>query len=161
MVKVIRRILVCGGRAFANPTRYHDARFPAMDDNTEENKKATAEYKFVMKKMSEIITPLSQYYDTESNWLPSDIIIISGKARGVDSAAIDWAITQWAQWEEYPADWKKYGNRAGPIRNQQMIDEGKPDLVIAFPGGGGTADMVRRSKKAGIPVMEIKYQEGE
>jgi hypothetical protein len=47
------------------------------------------------------------------------------------------------------------GKAAGPIRNQRMIDEGKPDLVIAFPGGRGTADMVSRAKKAGIPVQEI------
>jgi hypothetical protein len=33
-----------------------------------------------------------------------------------------------------------------------MIDGGKPDLVITFPGGRGTADMVRRAEKAGIEV---------
>ena len=47
-------------------------------------------------------------------------------------------------------DWKKYGKKAGPLRNQQMLEEGKPDLVVAFPGGNGTADMVRRAKKANI-----------
>ena len=35
---------------------------------------------------------------------------------------------------DYPVDWEKYGKAAGPIRNQQMIDKGKPDLVVAFPG---------------------------
>lgn len=44
------------------------------------------------------------------------------------------------------------GKAAGPIRNQRMLDEGKPDLVVAFPGGRGTADMVRRAKAAGVPV---------
>ena len=38
-----------------------------------------------------------------------------------------------------------------------MLDEGKPDLVVAFPGGTGTADMIRRAKKAGVEVKEIKY----
>lgn len=56
--------------------------------------------------------------------------------------------------EGFPADWRKYGKSAGPLRNQQMIDEGKPDLVVAFPGGTGTADMVRRAKAAGIRVIE-------
>ncbi len=55
-----------------------------------------------------------------------------------------------------PADWDKFGKGAGPIRNQQMIDEGKPDLVVAFPGGTGTADMVKRAKKHGIEVIEVK-----
>ena len=55
----------------------------------------------------------------------------------------------------YGADWAKHGRAAGPIRNQRMLDEGKPDLVVAFPGGRGTADMVRRAKAAGVPVKEI------
>ncbi len=38
------------------------------------------------------------------------------------------------------------------IRNQQMLDEAKPDMVLAFPGGRGTDDMVSRAEKAGVPV---------
>jgi len=84
-------------------------------------------------------------------------LIIEGGARGVDSYAQNW-------WEcsniddislkTYPADWKKYGMGAGPIRNKQMLDEGKPDLVVAFPGGVGTADMVRRAKWENVPVIQ-------
>jgi hypothetical protein len=40
----------------------------------------------------------------------------------------------WGRQEVYQADWKRYG-RAGPIRNQEMLDKGKPDVVIACPGG--------------------------
>lgn len=36
-----------------------------------------------------------------------------------------------------------------------MIDEGKPDLVVAFPGGRGTADMVNKALAAGIKVIRI------
>jgi len=39
-------------------------------------------------------------------------------------------------------EWDELGKKAGPLRNQRMLDEGKPDLVVAFPGGGGTKDMV-------------------
>lgn len=53
------------------------------------------------------------------------------------------------------ADWKTHGRAAGPIRNQRMIDEWKPTLVIAFAGGRGTADMIRRAKAAGIEVREV------
>jgi hypothetical protein len=52
-----------------------------------------------------------------------------------------------------PADWQKHGTAAGPIRNKQMIVSGKPDLVLAFPGGRGTADMSRRAEKHGIPLQ--------
>lgn len=50
----------------------------------------------------------------------------------------------------FPANWDKFGKGAGFIRNQQMLDEGKPDLGIGFPGGNGTADMTRRILKAGV-----------
>ena len=49
----------------------------------------------------------------------------------------------------------EYDALAGHFRNQQMIDEGKPDAAIIFPGGSGTADMANRIKKAGIPHWEI------
>jgi hypothetical protein len=41
------------------------------------------------------------------------------------------------------------------LRNQRMLDEGKPDLVVAFTGGGGTKDLVRRAVKAGVSVHEV------
>ena len=41
------------------------------------------------------------------------------------------------------------------MRNQQMIDEGKPDLVVAFLGGRGTTDMVKRARIAGGKVIEV------
>lgn len=81
--------------------------------------------------------------------------IIEGGATGVDFLARVYAKYYGLPHEQYPADWKKHGKGAGPIRNQQMLDEGKPDLVVAFPGGVGTADMVRRSKKAGVKVIEV------
>jgi len=78
--------------------------------------------------------------------------IIEGGAKGADASGRAYAYITDAECETYEADWKRFGNRAGPIRNQRMIDEGKPDLVVAFPGGRGTADMVRRAKAAGVPV---------
>lgn len=81
--------------------------------------------------------------------------VISGMAPGADSFAAEWAERFGFPLHRFPADWKAHGRAAGPIRNQRMIDEGKPDLVIAFPGGRGTADMVRRARAAGIEVREI------
>lgn len=90
----------------------------------------------------------------DGNYLPL-AHVISGKAKGADTLAIDWAVVNWLTWDEYPADWEKYGKSAGYIRNQQMLDEGKPDYVIAFPGGAGTKNMKERAIKAGVPVIEI------
>jgi len=55
----------------------------------------------------------------------------------------------------FPADWGKYSKSAGYIRNKQMLAEGKPDLVVAFPGGKGTANMVKLAKLANIPIHTI------
>ncbi len=49
------------------------------------------------------------------------------------------------------AKWETYGKAAGPIRNREMLLN-LPALVVAFPGGKGTADMVRQAERAGIPV---------
>lgn len=84
-----------------------------------------------------------------------DITIIAGEAIGADFLAKVYAkCVKWS-YEGFPADWKKHGKAAGSIRNQQMLDEGKPDLVIAFPGGNGARDMVTRSKKAGVKGIEL------
>lgn len=83
-------------------------------------------------------------------------VIISGMAPGADTMAADWARDRAITLDSFPADWERYGKRAGPIRNQQMIDEGKPDLVLVFPGGRGTADMIKRARTAGINVVEAQ-----
>lgn len=82
-------------------------------------------------------------------------VVIHGDASGADRLAASWARQEGVPVIAYPAAWQTHGRAAGPIRNQQMLDFGKPDLVIAFPGGRGTADMVGRARKAGIKVVEI------
>lgn len=87
---------------------------------------------------------------------PLDTLVIAGAAKGVDRTAAMVAVGLGLQVQEFPALWDVYGKGAGPIRNQQMLDQG-PDIVIAFhndPGlGKGTRDMVARARKAGVPVF--------
>lgn len=82
--------------------------------------------------------------------------VIEGGAPGADAGARSFGEQKGIPVSTYEADWKTHGKAAGPIRNQRMLDEGKPDLVIAFPGGRGTADMVRRARAAGIEVREVE-----
>jgi hypothetical protein len=82
-------------------------------------------------------------------------LIIHGGSRGADALAQLWADTTGVCCKVYPANWKLHGKAAGPLRNQVMIDREKPDLVVAFPGGRGTADMIGRARKAGIKIVEI------
>lgn len=80
-------------------------------------------------------------------------VIIHGDARGADKLAGVWARDNLVPIEKYPADWTKYGKSAGFRRNTQMLVEGRPDLVVAMPGGVGTAMMVDIATKAGIRVL--------
>lgn len=84
--------------------------------------------------------------------------VIEGDARGVDRMAGYWARKNRIDDIKYPANWDLHGNAAGPIRNQEMLDFGKPDLVIAFPlkDSVGTWDMVRRAKAAGVKTIIVQ-----
>lgn len=81
--------------------------------------------------------------------------VIHGGARGADEGAAMWGKSEDLKVICFPANWKKHGKAAGPIRNRQMIEEGKPDIVIALPGGRGTANMVQQARAAGIQVIEV------
>lgn len=86
-------------------------------------------------------------------------MVIEGEARGADTIARQEAERRDIPVLRFPADWRKFGRAAGPIRNQQMLDEGEPDLVIAFHDdichSAGTADMLCRAEDAGIPYTLI------
>lgn len=81
-------------------------------------------------------------------------LLIEGGARGADYMAREFAKWSGIPTQTFEADWTKHGRAAGPIRNQQMLDEGKPDLVVAFEGGDGTRDMVTKARAAGVRVLE-------
>ena len=91
---------------------------------------------------------------------PRPSVIIHGAAKGADELARRWAARNGIPELPFKADWYPNGfgrldRSAGPRRNQRMIDEGKPDRVIGFSGGRGTADMLARARAAGIEVMEV------
>lgn len=84
--------------------------------------------------------------------------LIHGDATGADTLAKTWALLAKVEPRPYSVtktDWNKFGRAAGSLRNQQMLDEGKPTLVVAFPGGPGTADMSRRALRANVELIEI------
>ena len=121
------RVLVCGGRDYQD----RDAVFRELDGLTGD---VTDEH------------PLGTVTLT---------IIHGACPTGADLWADEWADVNWSWTLAFPADWKQHGRAAGPIRNARMIAEGKPDLVLAFPGGRGTADMIRKAEAAGIPVLRV------
>lgn len=97
---------------------------------------------YVFKILSQIhsITPITE--------------LVHGGAPGADSLAGQWAIANQIPCTVFKADWKQFGGEAGPKRNRQMAEYGA-DCVIAFPGGRGTADMIRKATKANINVRKF------
>jgi hypothetical protein len=88
-------------------------------------------------------------------------LVISGGCRGADTIAIIVARQCGFRYVEYRADWERYGNSAGPIRNQVMINCENPDIVLAFHNdfhnSKGTKDMVSRAMKHDIPFKIFSY----
>src|SRR5260221_13219077 len=80
--------------------------------------------------------------------------LATGHSKGADRLAEMWAGVWHVPIKDYLAHWDEWGKKAGPIRNQFMLDDFKPDIVLAFPGGRGTAHMVNISKTAGVNVVE-------
>lgn len=108
---------------------------------------------------------------------PKDTKIIQGCANGADKMSANIAkslglkLISASDNDDYinnpgfPANWDKYRKlgyvkAAGPKRNTQMLDEGKPDLVLAFhndiENSKGTKNMIEQAKKRGIKVILIK-----
>jgi hypothetical protein len=80
--------------------------------------------------------------------------IFEGGANGADRMAQIWARLNGYPQATMPANWNYYGYGAGTKRNTDMLDFFLPDVVIAMPGGKGTADMVKQSLERGIAVFQ-------
>lgn len=84
-------------------------------------------------------------------------VLIHGDAQGADKLAKRWARLRGVPqlpFKVTPSMWEEQGLSAGSRRNGQMLEVGKPDLVVAFPGGIGTENMIKQAGKAGVPVRE-------
>lgn len=78
-------------------------------------------------------------------------VLIQGGAPGADRLAQKWAERNAVPVVTYPANWNA-GKKGGPMRNAFMLADGRPNLVVAFPGGAGTADMIAKAEAAGVRV---------
>ncbi len=98
--------------------------------------------------------------ERELKKFPPGTIVIEGEAPGADTLGRFVAERLGFGVIPFPAKWHIYGRGAGPIRNQQMLDEGKPELVLAFheniSESVGTKDMVHRARSTGIKVEIFK-----
>jgi hypothetical protein len=106
-----------------------------------------------------------------------EVTVIHGDAPGADRIAGEVAAGSGLEVLAFPAKWEAHDcdgagsvrcwcspgqvrcRAAGVRRNQQMLDEARPDVVYAFrstPSSNGTNDMISRARKAGLPVYVVE-----
>lgn len=86
------------------------------------------------------------------------VLIISGGAMGVDTIAVELAMEQRIDRVIIPADWKRYGRAAGPMRNQKIADDADACLAVVdkpLEKSKGTYDCVKKFLKAGKMVYTV------
>lgn len=125
-------VLVCGGRTYGNE----------VDEKGGLTDKA-------LKQRIILVDTLQSLHDRNCF-----THVMHGGANGADTLAGAWAKLRGIQTVVCAAGWDLLGKAAGYIRNKRMA-ELEPDLVVAFPGGRGTANMVQIAKERGITVHEV------
>jgi len=116
---------------------------------------------------TEFLLPCS----TEATWLDQLNAqyqfseVITGGQYGIDTCAKEWAFTRGIDVVVFYANWRKYARSAGPLRNKTMLaylirsPRVEPVMVIAFPGGKGTASMCELARGAGVDVLHYQAQQ--
>jgi len=134
------KILACGGRSFGEIPRE-----TPIELRAEAQRRAELERAWLTAALDE------EAARREAAGTPI-CALAHGGASGADRLAGAWATARGLEVEVFEAGWEAYGRSAGPRRNERMLRDFVPDLVVAFPGGRGTADMVRRARGAGVLV---------
>lgn len=122
--------------------------------------------------MKVLVTGSRYYNDVSTVWriLDSTNSIVGGISLLIDGASDDvtgpyigadywshqWACAHNIPTSRYHAQWKIQGKAAGPIRNKRMLDEAKPEILVAFPGNNGTRNMIELCQKAKINIRFVQ-----
>lgn len=136
------KVIVCGGRTFG-AISYQDADGHAMPFEVVNARKKEREFQF------EALHILHKQHGFT--------FIAEGGAKGADTTAFWFRKRLGIDGKTWEAKWDLQGKSAGSVRNQLMLFESGAEMVIAFPGGPGTADMVRKAKARNVPVIEVVY----
>lgn len=130
------RVLVCGGRDFG--VKVNANRQKSM------NKEQVRSLKTTLDAIKEAVELLGM-----------QLVIIQGEAKGADLMGKGWAKYNEIPTMDFKADWETLGKGAGFARNTDMLVEGRPNLVVAFSGGSGTAMMCKIASEAGVQVTRV------
>lgn len=98
------------------------------------------------------------YLHTDPRFGKRPTTIISGRARGADQMGEKVASFMGIPIEEFPADWKRHGKAAGPIRNEEMANEADGLIVVWDGESRGTLNMIGHMEKRKLPIHKIIFQ---
>lgn len=89
--------------------------------------------------------------------ITDEITVVCGQARSADTLGEQYAMECGYSIAYFPADWKKYGKRAGYLRNEQMAQNA--DALAAFWNGEsrGTRNMIELTRQYGLKVRIKRY----
>lgn len=74
--------------------------------------------------------------------------------QGLDQLAYEWAVSRGVPGRCYPAHWGLFGRSAGPRRNRRMLEMFEAEVLLAWPGNTGTANMMEIAGDAGVLVIQ-------
>lgn len=103
----------------------------------------------------EILRDVMDELIDESGIVPDEIV--SGTAKGADRLGEKYAAELGIPIKRFPADWNKYGKKAGHLRNIEMAEYG--DMLVAFWDGEskGTEQMIKYAKSIGLKVKVVTF----
>ncbi|KQN63869.1 MULTISPECIES: DUF2493 domain-containing protein [Rahnella] len=82
-------------------------------------------------------------------------VLIHGGHQSLGAMIERWARDADVHVVRYPANWALHGKYAEIRRNLFMIEDSRPDIILAFSGGEDTAECIKLARQAGIKVMEM------
>lgn len=99
---------------------------------------------------------VTDYFAVKAAYIKSGFIaeeIVSGGARGVDYLGEVFAKNAGIPVKRFPADWNKYGKRAGPLRNLEMAEYADALIAVWDGESKGTANMIMQAEQHGLKVF--------
>lgn len=91
---------------------------------------------------------------------PSPITeVVCGTAKGVDTLGEEWAHSRDIPVKYFPADWDKYGKKAGPLRNKEMAEYADAAVIIWDGQSRGTKNMINIMTKMNKPMWLVRTDE--
>ena len=99
----------------------------------------------------------TQRFLVEQGFNPSQLIIVSGNAKGADSLGEEFAEKYNFPIATYPADWNKNGKAAGPIRNEEMANFATHAIIFWDSISRGSKNMIETARKYNLIYKIVKY----